>query len=737
MSRSCRADVFGCLLLALAFASGCASDAQRRAARLEPVLESSPARAVLPDPGERIVGRLVGLTFADREDEAAEMFMTLQAHEAAREGAPTGLVDNSEALLYAAEGPLAFEDWARREVAEGVRDPALLLSLERYLESRPLAVAHARIHEDRTLKLGGWLNQLISPLARLAQGAANPLGAARAALSSLMSIQVTPDATTQERQALRAYRDFVERHPDAPGAAQAVERIRHYDAKLRRQLHGQARDTAQAALDGGRPDITLVLVDRADRIVPGDADTAELRETARAQLAEREARVRSSLRASPKAEDPSAELIAPLLLGSELPERDTPSPRDDDEIAFARALPAREGGQEDRFFDAMGALAGGDPADSEMARHAALVVVDPEQNPYAHYEVAKAQERGRIVRWLLLGKFASGPRERDLPTPVEWLIDLVPMTYSVLMTPLRAMQVPNARVQFGGPVLHAGNRYLAHFPEGEHAAEVREDLEQRYADAGQWTRALALQEARPDPDPEQVSDYRERISERTLEYAEGRPRLRARLEIYRAVASEYPETRAGKRATRLLGEEMQKLTPQEIRVSREFLRENPAAWAPGALSLRPQLMDGNRRNGELAESGVTLLGRTVVRLDLDGDEPVTVEVPPGQFARFVAALEEASNRQLATDEQDHASHDPQRDVFFERARLGLLSQADVRPTASSHAVFLGSDEKDGVRRRESVLPVDVVLQGGLEDFGFAAVPQIRLPHESPDAFLYR
>ena len=42
-----------------------------------------------------------------------------------------------------------------------------------------------------------------------------------------------------------------------------------------------------------------------------------------------------------------------------------------------------------------------------------------------------------------------------------------------------------------------------------------------------------------------------------------------------------------------------------------------------------------------------------------------------------------------------------------------------------------------VSRRESPLPVEVVLQGGLEDFGFAAFPRIKLPGQSRDAYLYR
>ena len=57
---------------------------------------------------------------------------------------------------------------------------------------------------------------------------------------------------------------------------------------------------------------------------------------------------------------------------------------------------------------------------------------------------------------------------------------------------------------------------------------------------------------------------------------------------------------------------------------------------------------------------------------------------------------------------------------------------------ASRAVFLGSSEKHGaVRRRASLLPVELVLQGGLEDLVLGAFPRVVLPPETPDAFLYR
>ena len=755
MSRRSRADAGWVPLartaavaaLVAVAASGCARSSTRSVARLDPVIESSPPRAALPDAAERAAGQLVAFSLAGRDDTASEIFQLLSQHEQQRPGGPTGMADNAEALLHASAGPRIFEAWAREELDAGVRDPALLLSLERYLDSRPLEVAQARLHDDRRRKLGGIVNQLIEPVAKLAQGVFNPFSAVRGALASLLDIEATPEATTQERQALRAYRDFVEQYPDAPGADEAVRRIQHYQDKVRRLRFEREMDAAEVALEAGYSDAALARIDRAGRLAPGDAQAQaqEMRIRVEDRIAERDRLLRRSLGASAHAQDGSPRVVTALLadpiqsaaaLAVEPLEPRLEEERD--ELDFVAALPLLERGEEDAFFAAMGEVAEEDPADDEMPRHAATLLTDPEQNPYAYYLAAEDRERERIARWVLLGSFANGPHDRGLPFPLDWAIDLVPMGYALLMAPLRAVGYPTARAQFDGPALGAGERYLAHFPDGQHSEEVRQDLEHRYARGSQWARALAVHEARSQPDPETVADYRERIAERSVAFAEAQPRAKARRQIYRAVASEYPETEGGRRATRLLGEELAHATPQEIRVSREFLDENPAVWAPGALALRPELMDGRERNGELDDPGVTLLGGTVVRLAMRDGEPVSVSIPKDQFARFVAALEEASNRQLATDERDVASHDPQRDAFFERAKLGLLDEPDMRPAAMSNAVFLGTTEKFGsVRRSESVLPVDVVLQGGLEDFGFAALPRVRLPRETPDAFLYR
>ena len=369
MSRRSPADVAALALLATTV--GCATAGVREAVLLDPIVESSPPRGALPDESERMAGRVIALVFADRDDDATQAFQMLQGREWGLDEQPTGLVDNAEALIQSTEGHLLFEDWALGALDRGVHDPALLLQLERYLESQPLTVARARLREDRARKLGGWANRLIAPAARFVQGAGNPLAAIRAAVSSLLSIHAAPEATTQERQALRAYRDFVDRYPDTPGAVEAAKRIEHYDGKLRRQLGTDALAVAEAALEGGRPDIALMFIERAERLIPDDAADSEIRPQAEAQVALYEARIRRSLSASPEAEDPSAALVAPLLVASveaaakQAAASDTPSPRDDDELDFVSALPARAQGREEEFLDAMGEIAEGDPETSE------------------------------------------------------------------------------------------------------------------------------------------------------------------------------------------------------------------------------------------------------------------------------------------------------------------------------------------------------------------------------------
>jgi hypothetical protein len=190
---------------------------------------------------------------------------------------------------------------------------------------------------------------------------------------------------------------------------------------------------------------------------------------------------------------------------------------------------------------------------------------------------------------------------------------------------------------------------------------------------------------------------------------------------------------------------VEQATPQRIRVSRAFLREHPELAGPEGLALRPELLDGELANGELQRRGVTFLGGLVLELAFvngsgdEDDEPVVrrEQISEERLARAVALLEEASLRSARLDPDLEEEPDADRDLFFERARLGLADAPDPRATAESTYVFESARERHGlVRARESILPVDLVLQVSGTDLGLGAFPRVRPPKPTPDAILY-
>ena len=125
----------------------------------------------------------------------------------------------------------------------------------------------------------------------------------------------------------------------------------------------------------------------------------------------------------------------------------------------------------------------------------------------------------------------------------------------------------------------------------------------------------------------------------------------------------------------------------------------------------------------------------------DDDDPprrLTAQLSEPDFARLVALLEETSFRNSLLDSDDAIQPNAQRDVVFERARLGLADELDERPESEARYDYRGMRERYGmVRGRESLLPIELVVQGDLTDLQLGAFPRLRPPKTTPDAMLYR
>jgi hypothetical protein len=718
--------------------------------------------APVPDVADQTAAELARAALLSRPDEAARAVERLEAIETVLEAAgeaPTGLVPAAADLANAAQGDERAYRAATRELLErDDLDPALRARLEIAERDDPLALARERLRENWLLEFGRAFNAVAEPLgSSITTFTLAPYRLARSLVNYALELHAREPLPLRERQALAHWKGFLARHPDAPEAEELAPRVA--DAEWRRQQTQRVRDlrVAEDALGEEQHAFALVHADRALRRMPEDREASRLRDAATEGLLEVREKRRRSLASAPEL-DPAAlpaaqrELAVALLrpggdaVAAARRVEATSAPLAD-EARFARAVALGEIGQEDAMWRELGELAERDPERSSMARHAAALVASPETNPWRAFTRARIAHGLARSRWVVLGPFAAGPRERNLPRPLEWLVDLPSMAESVFSLPVRLVELPWAPpLGSERPAARAARAYLARRPGGVHAEAARRWLRDYESGRGNHLAALRLAEELEGEDPEELAELREKAARQWLEAAAHERDPALRNAMYRELARDLPATAAAREAGRRARRELEEATPQGVRISRGFLEENPAVAGPAGFALRPELLDGEPANGELHRVGVTLLGGSVVEvgyLGAEGDPeaPPRAErerLDPEAMARVVSLLEETSFRNSLLDADDALVADADRDVFFERLRLGLADEIDPRPAARSSYAYRGLRERYGmVRSRESILPFDLVLRGSLSDLSLGAFPRFRTPRETPDSFLYR
>jgi hypothetical protein len=518
--------------------------------------------------------------------------------------------------------------------------------------------------------------------------------------------------------------------------------------RARRDLRGA--NVAAARHDW---DVTEILADRALRQTPDSAEAKALLARAHAGLADDAARERANLAVRelvPASLPPGLETrylaLARATAAAPLEQvaRDARSFQDAGapaELApelrlLAVFAPAAQR-DEDATAKALAEVPKPWGAADTASRQAGALLADP-ANAWAHYQSAESADDRARWKWLALGHFANGFTRRDLWRPLEVLLDVPGLAMTIGTFPLRIVQYPSARPHFGGGVLVAGERYLARHPDGVHAEEVHGGLQSLYEQRGMMSAALRHAEARQQPDPKVIASDRALLAEGLVAAADKQTRIDMKLAYLGSVLRELGDTPAAKDAKTKYLALRADASPQRIRLTHDFLVEHPKLWGAGALGIAPELLDGKAANGEIAERGVTLLGKNVIQLELEGrKKPVEARVPPDDFAHFAALLEETSRASLASDERERAVPDAARDAFLASSRLGLVDSADPRGSARSEAVYESTHEKYGyVHARDSILPIDLVFSGDIDTLELSAFPRIRLPEPSPDALLY-
>ena len=130
---------------------------------------------------------------------------------------------------------------------------------------------------------------------------------------------------------------------------------------------------------------------------------------------------------------------------------------------------------------------------------------------------------------------------------------------------------------------------------------------------GRVDKVIAYDEMSGKDTEEKITELKEKVAKALLRAAENSGERIAQESYLKNILDHYPETAAAKEATLKLAA-LAKVENQGLRMSKEFLMENPEFYGPQGLRLKPTLFDSNLSNMELADRGVNLLSEREILL---------------------------------------------------------------------------------------------------------------------------
>jgi hypothetical protein len=631
--------------------------------------------------------------------------------------------------------------------------------LELFKDDAPLKLASDRIRDALVIEFARAFNAVAEPLGQsMMTMKLAPYRLGRSLFNYAIQVYTREVFSLQRRQALAHWKEFIARNPDAVEVEEIEPKLRKAQAKWAQHRRAGAVRVARRALDTGRMRLALVYADRALRYVPEDREASELREKAASQLLA----IRDSRRRSLDASDSELSAVSAfeqreLALALLVPGGDVadaarrlyasdPQGPLADEALFAEAIALGEAGEDEAMWRLLEEISERDVLSSNMARHATALVNNPQINTWRAFSEARTKNKWDRTSWVFLGPFFRGPRDIGLPGPLEWVASAPSIAESMLGTPMRIINVPWAKALPSARVTATmARRHLYRNPGDARTDDARDWLQSYESKRGNWIATLELEEGKPDARLEKLAELREKAAQQYLMAATKEADVGLRLGMYHRLGTIYPGSRAARTAGHLAKAESGEVTAQRIRLTRGFLEENPRITGPYGLGLRPELLDDDPINAELHPYGVTFLGARVVEVsylrasgkEKDSPRRVREQLSEEHLARVVSLIEETTYHNMLVDPLNDLAANASRDVYFERARLGLTTDVDQRPGAISQYTYTGVRERYGmVRTRESILPFDVIVQGNVHTLSLGAFPRIREPKRTPDAILY-
>jgi hypothetical protein len=588
----------------------------------EPAAPTAPK--FFPDEVDRRARALLIDTLTDRKDALPDHLQFFQKEDAAlqkQRGASTGLAAHAQDLLNNTLQDRERYLAAQKEAIKTASSPERKKYLESIINNEDAIQSERLMRQSSTNFWGGMFNRMLSSVDLVGVASGNYIGAAAETTITQLYALMDRDMPVEERRALARDLDHLKRYPDDPRNTAIRKQVEALDKKKKEALTRKQMEKAKEALAKGEPEKALFFAEMASFIDPQSKDFDDTRRQAAKAMRDFDDARKKALAAKPEARasaeqqtDVKRLLEALSLRDSNHLQRvaiDTEKKYQGKPLADAardaEAVALEMKGWREAAKKALEQLAKSS-SNPETKKRAEALLQSPEYNLLTPFNDARTDRQLQSVKYVLLGEdflkknllFAAGAVAAGGPSAVAAL-----GMVNALMVSNNFYQVMTNNPVSAQPVIDAGVAYVRNHPDSENARDVYKVLAQAYEERGMVPKAIDYYELAGAP-KEKIDALKDRAAKGFLNAAEKSKERGAREYYLTQAVDQNPDSPTAAEAVKKLAE-LARDENQGMRMSKQFLLENPELYGPRGLGLKAALFDGNRSNMEIADRGVNLI----------------------------------------------------------------------------------------------------------------------------------
>ena len=663
----------------------CPSLAQDRELNLEKILnpmpefdpfEKPPAPPqFFPDEADKRAREALVDALTNRKDgleENLKFFKAEDERQKKQTGSLTGLTERLQDLvnntIQSREQFLAAE----KDALKNASSPERKKYLEAIINGDDLNQADRLIRQSSVNTWGGVLNRVLSSVDLVSVASGNLIGAAAETAISQLYALGDRDMPMDERRALARDLDHLKRYPNDPQNAEVLKRVGKLDKNKRDALVKKQLTKAGEASGKGDFERARFYVDLASFLDPQSRDVEKALQQVNKSLAEQEQSKKTALTttmepAKPAEQEQDIQRLLQALslrdsnqlerLAVDLDKKYRGMPLADS-ARDAEAVALEMKGWHEEAKKAVQQLARS-AANPETKKRIESLLKSPEYNLLDSFYDARSDRQLQSAKYVLLGEdllkknllyaagamAASGPAGAASLGTVNAIIMGTNLYHVLTNNPISAQ-----------PVIDAGVAYVRNHPNSDNATEVYKVLADAYEEKGLFEKALSYHQLAGSPS-EKIAGIKEKAAKALLNAATKNSDRGAREYYLTTVVDQYPESPAAAEATKKLAD-LAKDENRGLRMSKQFLTENPELYGPAGLGLKASLFDRNLENMELADRGVNLIS--------DNEIIIYYQTPWGVRSQSYPLTKQAADRFFVTLRQKN--HDVAMATVNERGK---------------------------------------------------------------------